>query len=141
MEDISIEEAEKYGIKNQHSILDTGEMRFRQICLKDNSAYIRAEGGKKGYWQKSHYHKYAREIYIIQKGSVIVAEYVKNKVKIKKHKEGDVFIIEPNIPHNIYMYPNTVSHTVKFGESDEYDWIRCEELDEKVKNIKINYND
>ena len=44
MEDISIEEAEKYGIKNQHSILDTGEMRFRQICLKDNSAYIRAEG-------------------------------------------------------------------------------------------------
>ena len=141
MEDISIEEAEKYGIKNKHSILDTGEVRFRQICLKDNSAYIRAEGGKMGYWQRSHYHKYAREIYIIQKGAVIVAEDVKNKVKIKKYKEGDVFIIEPNVAHNIYMYPNTVSHTVKFGKSDEYDWVRSEDLDEKIKKMNINYND
>ena len=138
MEDISIEEAEKHGIKNKHSILDTGEIRFRQICLKDNSAYIRAEGGEKGYWQIAHYHKYSREIYIIQKGAVIVAEYIKNKVKIKKFKEGDVFIIEPKIPHNIYMYPNTVSHTVKFGKSDEYDWERCESLDEKIKKMNIN---
>lgn len=139
MEDISIEEAEKYGIKSKHSILDSGERRFRQICLKDNSAYIRAEGKKIGYWQRSHYHKCAREIYIIQKGAVIVAEYVNKKVKIKKYKEGDVFIIEPGIPHNIYMYPNTVSHTVKFGESDEYDWERFELLDNKIKEMNIEY--
>ena len=139
MEDISIEEAEKYGIKNKHSILDTGEIRFRQICLKDNSAYIRAEGGKKGYWQRAHYHKYSREIYIIQTGAVIVAQYINNEVKINRYKEGDVFIIEPTIPHNIYMYPNTVSHTVKFGESDEYDWERFELLDEKIKEMDIDY--
>ena len=123
MEDISVEEAEKYGIKNKHSILDSGERRFRQICLKDNSAYIRAEGNEVGYWQISHYHKYAREIYIIQKGAVIVA----------------IYVIEPGIPHNVYMYPNTVSHTVKFGESDEYDWERFELLDEKIKEMDIDY--
>ena len=37
------------------------------------------------------------------------------------------------------MYPNTVSHTVKFGESDEYDWERFELLDEKIKEMDIDY--
>ena len=39
------------------------------------------------------------------------------------------------------MYPNTVSHTVKFGKSDEYDWVGKEDLDEKIKKMDINYND
>ena len=52
--------------------MDNGEKRFRQICIKDKTAYIRAEGGKVGYWQNSHYHKTIREIYIVQKGSILL---------------------------------------------------------------------
>lgn len=46
MEDISMRDAKKLGIKYEHSIMDNGEKRFRQLCLKDNTAYIRAEGKK-----------------------------------------------------------------------------------------------
>ena len=141
MEDISFEDAEKCGIISKHSLLDTGEKRYRIICSKDNSSYIRAEGKEVGYWQRGHYHKYARELYIVQNGKIIVAQYIDNKVKINKYKEEDIFIIEPQIPHNIYMYPNAVTHTVKFGNSKEYDWERFEPLDEKIKEMNIKYDD
>lgn len=137
MEDITIEDAKKLGIVSSHYMLNGGEKRFRQICLRDNSAYIRAEGKDIGYWQKSHYHKWAKEFFVIQKGAVLVAQYINNEVKIKKYSEGQVFTTEPNVPHNIYMYPHTVSHTIKFGKSDEYDWESFELLDEKIKEMNI----
>ena len=37
------------------------------------------------------------------------------------------------------MYPNTVSHTVKFGKYDEYNWERFELLDEKINEMNIDY--
>ena len=135
MIDITAEDAEKYGIQNKHSILDTGEKRFRQYCSKDNTAYIRAEGKDEGYWQRSHLHKSIKEIYIVQKGPILLAQYINNKVKIKKFDESGIFIIEPNIPHNIYMYPHAVLHTVKYGEVKEYDWVPFELLDEKIREI------
>lgn len=135
MQDITVEDAEKYGIQNKHSILDTGEKRFRQYCSKDNTAYIRAEGQEKGYWQRSHLHKSIREIYIVQKGPILLAQYINNKVKIKKFYESGIFIIEPDIPHNIYMYPHAVLHTVKYGDVKEYDWVPFELLDEKIREI------
>lgn len=135
MKDITAEDAEKFGIENKHSILENGEKRFRQYCSKDNTAYIRAEGQEKGYWQNSHFHKSIKEIYIVQKGKVLLAQYINNKMKIKKFDECGIFIVEPNIPHNIYMYPHTVLHTVKYGEVKEYDWVPFELLDEKIKEI------
>lgn len=135
MQDITVKDAEKYGIQNKHSLLKTGEKRFRQFCATDNTAYIRAEGPNKGYWQRSHYHKTVREIYIVQKGTILLAEYINNKVRIRKFEEGGIFVVEPNVPHNVYMCPNVVSHTVKFGESEEYDWLPFELLDEKIKEI------
>lgn len=129
MQDISIEDAIRYGIENKHSIMDNGEKRFRQICSKDKTAYIRTEGCEKGYWQKSHYHKSIRELYIVQKGTILFAQYINNKVEISKISENDICKTEPNIPHNIYMYPNTILHTVKYGEVKEYDWNAFEQLD------------
>ncbi|HJJ05897.1 MAG TPA: hypothetical protein OIM45_08740 [Clostridiaceae bacterium] len=130
-------DAKKLGIKYEHSIMDNGEKRFRQLCLKDNTAYIRAEGKKVGYWQKSHFHQSIKEIYIVQNGSVLVALYINNKVKIEKYNEYDVFKIEPKIPHNIYMYPNAVLHTVKYGKVREYDWEPFEKLDEILNSKPI----
>lgn len=137
MQDISVEEAINYGIENKHSIMDTGEKRFRQICSKDKTAYIRTEGGEKGYWQNSHYHTSIREIYIVQKGEILFAQYKNNKLLINKLKENDICKTEPNVPHNVYMYPNTVIHTVKYGEVKEYDWKPFGELDNILSSKSI----
>ncbi len=117
--------------------MDNGEKRFRQICIKDKTAYIRAEGGKVGYWQNSHYHKTIREIYIVQKGSILLAQYLNGKVKINKIEQDGIFNVRPNVPHNVYMYPNTVLHTVKYGEVEEYDWQEFKRLDNLLKKKTI----
>lgn len=114
--------------------MENGEKRFRQICLKDKTAYIRAEGGNVGYWQNSHYHKSIREVYIVQKGMILLAQYIEGNTKINRVEKGKIFNVEPNVPHNVYMYPNTVLHTVKYGEVEEYDWQEFEELDNILKN-------
>lgn len=140
MQEIILLDEIKYGMKNKHTVMNNGEKRYRQICMKDKTAYIRAEGGDKGYWQKSHYHKYVKEIYIVQKGSILLAQYIDGEVHINKVDEDETFIVFPNTPHNIYMYPNTITHTVKYGEGEEYDWEAFEKLDNILveKNIDIN---
>ena len=114
--------------------MENGEKRFRQICLKDKTAYIRAEGGNVGYWQNSHYHKSIREVYIVQKGMILLAQYIEGNTKINRVEKGKIFNVEANVPHNVYMYPNTVLHTVKYGEVEEYDWQEFKELDNILKN-------
>lgn len=114
--------------------MENGEKRFRQICLKDKTAYIRAEGGNVGYWQNSHYHKSIIEVYIVQKGMILLAQYIEGNTKINRVEKGKIFNVEPNVPHNVYMYPNTVLHTVKYGEVEEYDWQEFKELDNILKN-------
>ena len=113
--------------------MDNGEKRFRQICSKDKTAYIRSEGGSKGYWQNSHFHKTIREVYIVQKGSILLVQYIDNRLYVKKIVENEIYNVKPNVPHNVYMYPNTVVHTVKYGEVEEYDWQEFKKLDDMVK--------
>ena len=137
MKEMSTKDTTKFGIEYKNSIMENGEKRFRQICSKDKTAYIRAEGGETGYWQKSHYHKSIKEVYIVQKGTILMAQYINNKVKINKIDEEGIFKIEPNVPHNVYMYPNTVLHTVKYGRVKEYDWESFEQLDDMLKNQSI----
>ncbi len=138
MRDISIESARQYGIENKHSIMDNGERRFRQVCLKDKTSYIRAESGDKGYWQNSHYHRTIKELYIIQKGSILLAKYAHGKLEIKKVNEDEYFVIGPNTPHNIYMFPNTITHTIKYGKINDNDWIPYEELDNVIKQANVD---
>lgn len=38
------------------------------------------------------------------------------------------------IPHNTFMAPDTILHTVKFGDCTDPDWIPSPELDALVKN-------
>lgn len=117
--------------------MDNGEKRFRQICSKDKTAYIRAEGGTKGYWQNSHFHNSISEVYIVQKGSILLAQYINSNVNIKKIEENEIFNVKPNVPHNVYMYPNTVLHTVKYGEVKEYDWQEFKKLDDILKEKTV----
>ena len=94
--------------------MDNGEKRFRLIGA-DGSTYIRTESSLDSGWQNSHYHTTIKELYLVQKGTIIFVELINNKVNIKKYEEGEFFISQPMVPHNIYMFPNTILHTIKFG--------------------------
>lgn len=139
MKDLSEDEAKLNGIKSFHSVLENGEKRFRQVCLKDNTSYSRTESGNtlNGYWQKSHFHKYSRELYIVQKGEIIFAEFINKELKLTRCKENDICKSEINVPHNVYMYPNTVIHTVKYGNIKEIDWNVFPKLDILLKDVNI----
>lgn len=115
MEIINSDKAKnKYKISTYHQKMDNGEFRFRLI-KNDGATYIRTEAGNNASWQKSHFHKKIKETYIIQKGWVACAKMINEKCKIKIFKENEIFTIEANTPHNIYMAKNSVIHTIKHG--------------------------
>ena len=129
---ISNEQAEKkHGIKTRHDKVNTnGELRFRLESRKDKTAYIRtATFDKAAGWQNPHYHKGLSETYIVQEGKIIFAEIRNDEIMLNLYKEGDSFTTEAYIAHNIYMYPDSVIHTVKHGNAvsnekkkDKVDW-------------------
>ena len=137
MKEIKDNELNKYGIFTKHHIMDNGEKRFRLIG-SDGSSYIRTESSNNSGWQNSHYHTNIKELYLVQKGTIIFAELIDNKIKTKKYSEGEFFISQPNIPHNVYMFPNTITHTIKFGDCSKTDWNESKELDNIIKTIDIN---
>ena len=132
---------EKYGIYTKHNIMENGEKRFRLIG-NDGSSYIRTESSSNGGWQKSHYHTLIKELYLVQKGEIIFAQLINNKINIKKYIKNEFFISKPMIPHNIYMFPDSILHTIKYGDCLKSDWIPSQELDEMIKidgNILLYY--
>ena len=52
-----------------------------------------------------------------------------------KYSEGEFFVSHPMVPHNVYMFSNAITHTIKFGDCSKNDWNECKELDEKIKKI------
>lgn len=144
MKEISSKEAQDLGVRTFHTRMDNGESRFRLICDNDHSSYVRTEAAAEGGLQNSHFHKKLKEIYIVQKGKIDFFEYVGKKLMVKTLEEGEFAFTQANVPHNVYMYPNSVIHTVKFGESDSIDRYACEELDELIKehlsSIKARQN-
>ena len=137
MQEINNDELKKYGINTKHNIMDNGEKRFRLIG-EDGSSYIRTESTLNSGWQNSHYHTTIKELYLVQKGTVIFVELINNKLTIKKYIEDEFFFSKPMISHNIYMFPNTILHTIKFGNCSKSDWMENKELDEIIKKIDIN---
>ena len=137
MKEIKDNQLSEYGIITKHNIMDNGEKRFRLIG-GDGSSYIRTEASINSGWQNSHYHTTLKELYLIQKGSVIFAELINNKIHTKKYSEGEFFISQPMISHNVYMFPNTITHTIKFGDCSKPDWNEAKELDDIIKTIDIN---
>lgn len=141
MEDIPIELAKQHGVDTKHSIMNNGEKRYRLISNNDNSSYVRAEATPKGGWQSSHYHKYSNEIYVVQSGKIIIVELQEEKIKINRLYENEVYELKPNICHNVYMYPNAITHTIKFGEiQSAVDWFKCEKLDDIIRSMNIVTN-
>ena len=134
MKEIGNDEIKKYGISAKHHVMDNGELRFRLIG-SDGSAYIRTESSAESGWQNSHYHTTIKELYLVQKGWILFVELLNDKVIIKKYLSGEFCISQPGIHHNVYMAPNTVLHTIKFGDCENEDWKKSEKLDEIIKSI------
>lgn len=132
MKEIKDTELEQYGIRTNHNIMDNGERRFR-LAGADGSCYIRTEAAEDSGWQNSHYHTRLSELCIVQEGWVVYAELIDGKVAARKYTAGDTYLIRPMIPHNSWMAPHSILHTVKFGDCADPDWIASPELDALVK--------
>lgn len=118
-EEISPEDAAKdHGVRcfhnrNRHS----GELRFRLLSDRDETAYIRTVSKSAGAWRQSHYHSKVRETYIVQSGWIGYAEIRNGAPSYRVYKEGQIFTVRPEIVHNIYMPKDAVIHTIKHGKA------------------------
>ena len=128
MKEIGNDEIKNYGISVKHHIMHNGELRFRLIG-SDGSAYVRTESSANSGWQNSHYHKTIKELYLIQMGWILFAELLNDKLVIKKYLPDEYCFSQPGVPHNVYMAPNTILHTIKFGDCEKTDWEKSERLD------------
>ncbi|HZQ14425.1 MAG TPA: hypothetical protein VFB31_16600 [Pseudolabrys sp.] len=126
-------EAKNLGVWIEHTEMPNGERRFR-LKHADGTAYIRTEATDKSGWQKSHFHKSVRETYIIQVGKVALAEWINEQLRVRLFCTDELFTTERHVPHNIYMFPNAIIHTVKHGtEGKVIDWHATPFLDEKTR--------
>ena len=120
--DIGLEEARAKGVSTEHREMPNGELRFR-LKHDDGTAYSRTEAAAGGGWQNSHYHRSVRETYIVQRGKMAFAELVDGALKVRIFGPNEICTTEPNVSHNVYLYRNSVTHTVKHGEAgDKTDW-------------------
>jgi hypothetical protein len=136
MEELENSKLAEFGISTKHSIMDNGELRFR-LSGADGSCYIRTEASADSGWQNSHYHTRLSEICIVQEGWVVYAELIDGKVVANKYTAGETYLIRPMIPHNSWMAPHSILHTVKFGDCSNADWIPCPELDNMVRDMTL----
>lgn len=129
-------ELAQYGIQTYHTLMDNGERRFR-LGGADGSVYIRTEATADSGWQNSHYHTRLSELCLVQQGWVVYAELIDGQVVLSRYTDGQHFIIRPMVPHNSYMAPDSILHTIKFGDCSDPDWIAAPELDGLLGSIDV----
>jgi len=107
-----------YGVRCFHNRNKrTGEVRFRLLSERDETAYIRTVSGPSGAWQQSHYHSKVRETYIVQSGWIGYAELGQAGPRYLVYREGQMFTVPPEVIHNVYMPQGAVIHTIKHGKA------------------------
>lgn len=136
-------EAAQLGVTSNHNIMENGELRFRLVA-SDGSSYVRTETSPsqktpRQRWQRSHYHSNLRELYLVGKGAMVLATLSEgNLVSLRKIISGETVFTNPMQPHNVFLYSDTVIHTLKFRANsalkDERfdardDWFASKELD------------
>ena len=125
---ISPQEAVRLGVTPLHERMDNGEYRFR-LRHEDGSSYIRTQAAESSGWQNSHLHRVTLELNVIQEGTMILVEDLGGAPVITVLGPGDSFLSKPGVPHNSYLLPGTVAHTVKLSCPPEGDWVPCPALD------------
>lgn len=136
MQQINAYEAELMGIKTHHTIMDNGEKRFRLIA-DDGSGYVRVESGQSFGWQNAHYHNSFNELCIVQKGKAIVVLEEGKGYSVSVLSPGDFVIFAKGTGHNTYLFSNSVTHTIKYGNIESDDWVSSPKLDAYCEFLNI----
>lgn len=135
MENISVDQAQEYGVTAKHNRMDNGELRYR-IVATDGSSYVRVEATEDSGWQNSHYHNAVLETYIIQKEWAALVELDNGEAVYRIMQPGDVYTTRPGISHNVYLPAHAVIHVVKHGDTAAGDdWHSDEILDSRTKCV------
>lgn len=116
--------------------MENGEKRFRLKYLDESGVSITTNESK-AYWQNAHYHKFGNELYVIQKGKVILAVQEEKNINYKILEHSDTVEVNRGIKHNLFLFPNTVIYNIKFGKIVSNDWNKAIWLDEQCKNVDI----
>lgn len=124
---------EKNNIHIENEQMSNGETRFR-IKWNDMSGVNITNSSNTPNWQNAHFHKSCKELYVVQKGEILIALRINGKVEYKKLKKGETILIEPLIIHNVYMFKDSMTYVIKFGDIIEHDWFPDEELDRISKS-------
>ncbi len=145
------EAAANHGLTFPHRQMDNGEFRFCLVATTDGGAYIRTVTGSEGGWQNSHFHKGAVEWYAVQSGRIAFAELQPDgTVKLTIIEAGGTIESRPNVAHNLYMFADTVVHTVKYGKTDlklhpdcsnpdkGADWWPAAQVDTLTRDARLN---
>lgn len=128
---------EKNNINISIEKMSNSETRYR-LQIDDNTLYSITKSGDKLSWQNAHYHKFCNELYIVQKGKVLMVTKDKEKVSSKIIKKDEVMIIPPNVSHNLFMFENAQACVLKYGDIKSEDWNEDKTLDQICKKIKPN---
>jgi len=127
----------KRNIVIENEDMPCGETRFR-VKWQDFSGVNITVAGDKPEWQNAHYHEYSKELYLVQKGKILMAiETLEGNVEYKVLKAGETIILEPFTNHNVYMCADTMTYVIKFGDTKEKDWNLAERLDEISKKCNV----
>ena len=103
-------------------VMPNGERRYRMTGA-GGSGYIRVEAGQQGGWQNAHTHLSFEEITVVQEGAMLaVWQNPGGAREAKAFRAGECFCAKINVPHNQYLSPGAVTHTVKYGGGSERDW-------------------
>ncbi len=132
------QQARDLGVTTRHEQMDNGELRFR-LCASDGSSYIRTQAGAQSGWQNSHLHRYVHELNVIQQGAMLVVEERDGALNPRVLHTGDFYLCPLNVPHNSYLLPGSVVHTVKYGQDlPDVDWVACPQLDRLCRALDVD---
>lgn len=126
----------KRNIKIENEEMPNKETRFR-VKWEDFSGVNITTSSNTPNWQNAHYHKCSKEIYVIQKGKILMAIEKNGEVEFKQLQIGESIVIEPLTKHNVYMFENTMTYVIKYGQTVESDWYEDQELDKVSREYKI----
>lgn len=135
---LSSQQAEALGITARHERMDNGELRFR-LCGMDGSSYIRTEVGAESGWQNSHLHRHVHELNVVQQGAMVVVESRQEELTVLVVRAGESYLCPLDLPHNCYLLPGSVVHTVKYGSGlPAVDWVACPQLDSLCQTLDVS---
>ena len=90
-----------------------------------------------------------REQFVSEEGCIIVMDRVKGQtladilhrdgtLSVRVIRAGEFYLCPLNVPHNSYLAPDTVAHTVKYGtDLPDTDWVPCPHLDKLCRTLDL----